>query len=83
MADEGRVAGLDQHYLVPAVTAGWAAGLVDRVGLRRGERVLNVACGTELVARAAAEQVGRPGASLGSTSMPPCLVSPGRCRPAR
>ena len=40
---EGGAAELYQRHLVPAVTAGWAVGLVDRVGLRRGERVLDVA----------------------------------------
>jgi len=35
---EGGAAGRYQAHLVPAVTAGWAAGLVDRVGVRRGER---------------------------------------------
>jgi SAM-dependent methyltransferase len=62
---DGDAAELYQRHLVPAVTAGWAADLVERVGLRRGERVLDVACGTGVVARAAAGRVGRAGRVAG------------------
>ena len=48
---------LYQRYLVPAVTLQWAIDLVARVGVRSGDRVLDVACGTGVVARCAAEQV--------------------------
>jgi ubiquinone/menaquinone biosynthesis C-methylase UbiE len=57
----GSAAELYQRHLVPAVTARWADDLVERVAPRTGERVLDVACGTGVVAREAAVRVGVTG----------------------
>lgn len=50
---------------VPALFAGWAADLLDAVRPAPGQRVLDVACGTGVVARGAAARVGATGRVTG------------------
>ena len=50
-----------ERYFVPAIGFPLATELVEAAQLSPGERVLDVACGTGVVARLAAEQVGAAG----------------------
>jgi len=55
----GTAAELFERYLVPAITAKWAEILLDRAQPRGGEAILDIACGTGIVARLAAKRMGR------------------------
>ena len=50
---DGSAPELYEKYLVPAITTKWADDLVDRAQPSAGEEVLDVACGTGVVARSA------------------------------
>lgn len=54
-----------ERYFVPAIGAPLAADLLQLAALRPGERVLDVACGTGVVARLASRQVGELGSVVG------------------
>jgi ubiquinone/menaquinone biosynthesis C-methylase UbiE len=54
-----------ERELVPAVFAQWAPLLIELACPDKGNRVLDLACGTGIVARAAAARVGPTGAVVG------------------
>jgi len=80
MADQGQwqIAGNSsetyQHALVPAVFAPWAPLVVALADPRPGDRVLDIACGTGVVTRLAAQQVGRTGKVTGLDLNPGMLA---------
>ena len=54
-----------ESAFVPRLFGEWAHLLVGSVDLETGKRVLDVACGTGIVARVAAEKLGDPGKIVG------------------
>jgi len=70
----GSLAELYERYLVPVIFGPWAEDLLDAAALRPGERVLDVACGTGVVARAAAPRVEPAGAVVGLDLNSPMLA---------
>lgn len=66
-----------ERGFVPAIGAPFAADLVAAAALREGERVLDVACGTGIVARLAADQVA-PGGTVSGLDINPAMLSVAR-----
>jgi ubiquinone/menaquinone biosynthesis C-methylase UbiE len=62
-----------ERLFVPALAAPWAEDLLGRAAPQPGERVLDVACGTGIVARLAAPRVGPAGVVVGVDPNPGML----------
>lgn len=70
-----------ERYFVPAIATPVSVGLLQTAALQPGERVLDVACGTGLVARLAAEHVGRTGTVTG-IDISPDMIEVAKATPA-
>ena len=63
-----------ERFFVPAIGLPLANDLIRLAALRAGERVLDVACGTGVVARLASQQVGATGTVAGVDTNPAMLA---------
>ena len=63
-----------ERSIVPYLFRPWAQVLIDRASVQPGERVLDVACGTGIVAREAAKIVGSAGKVVGVDVSPAMLA---------
>jgi ubiquinone/menaquinone biosynthesis C-methylase UbiE len=70
----GSAAETYERVLVPALFAAWAPLVIALADPKPGERVLDIACGTGVVARLAAERVGRTGDVVGLDLNPGMLA---------
>jgi len=66
---------------VPALFEQWAVRVVEAAGVRDGDRVLDVACGTGILAREAASRVGPHGSVAGVDPNPGMLFVAERLEP--
>jgi SAM-dependent methyltransferase len=68
-SDRGQVsysaAEIYDEFFVPALFQEWTSRVLDAAQIQPGQRVLDVACGTGVLSRAAAERVGANGSVVG------------------
>jgi len=73
---------LYERYPARYILGPWAPLLVDAANLAQGERVLDVACGTGLVARIASQRVGPAGRVVG-IDLNPGMIAVARSLPTQ
>ena len=66
-----------ERFFVPTIGTAFAEALLDEAGLLLGERVVDIACGTGIVTRLAAERVG-PKGSLAGVDINPAMLAVAR-----
>src|SRR6266446_9707960 len=72
---------LYERYAARYILGPWASSLVDAGRLAAGERALDVACGTGVVARIAAQRVG-PGGRVVGVDLNPSMIAVAGSLPA-
>jgi ubiquinone/menaquinone biosynthesis C-methylase UbiE len=77
----GTAAELYQSFFVPTIATPVSGELLRTAELRPGERVLDVACGTGVITRLAAEQVGRTG-TVTAVDLAPDMLEVAKATPA-
>ncbi|MBZ9656691.1 class I SAM-dependent methyltransferase [Phyllobacterium lublinensis] len=78
MSDDKRTpADIYDELFVPALFRQWAPVVLDAAGVKPGDAVLDVACGTGVLALAAAERVG-PGGSIAALDATPEMLAVAR-----
>jgi SAM-dependent methyltransferase len=85
-SDRGQVnvgaAEVYESSFVPALFREWCARVADAAGVRSGQRVLDVACGTGVLAREIARRLGGDGSVVGVDLNPAMLAVARRTSPA-
>lgn len=74
LAAQSTFADVYERSLVPSLFKPWAELLVQRVELAPGDRILDIACGTGIVARLARDRVGPSGRVVGVDQSPVMLA---------
>lgn len=54
-----------EEFFIPALIKEWASRVIEAARIQPGDKVLDVACGTGIVARTAAQRVGSGGTVAG------------------
>jgi SAM-dependent methyltransferase len=81
LADQVAAATAYEQFFVPALFRQWGPRVVSAARIRHGDEVLDVACGTGVLARAAAEVAG-PGSVTGIDLNPAMLAVAGQTAPS-
>ncbi len=64
-----------ENLMVPALFENWAERILDEADIKPGDRILDVACGTGIVARTAIKRIGSNGSSVTGLDPNPGMLS--------